>query len=123
MEPILTLATLVERPLIRVDKVDYALRLPDDFGLVELVRIQRMQRTLAGLLDAAPERELAEGEIERVAALLDELVALIVPDLPQAARGRLRDAQRLAVVQVFQTAAGAAQAARRPPSSPPTGAS
>lgn len=122
-ERVLTLETLVERPVVCVDKADYALRLPDDFGLVELARIERMQGTLGGLLASAP--DLSEGQIEQMAGILGELVGLVLPEMPAAVAGRLSDAQRLAIIRAFQGAAGGRIPEPRPLSQPslPIGAS
>lgn len=118
---VLTLETLVERPVVCVDKADYPLRLPQDFGLGELARIERMQRTLSGLLGQGA--DLSDGQIAQMATLLGELVALVLPEMPPVVAGRLSDSQRLAIIRAFQAAAGAEATIRPPMASLPIGGS
>lgn len=117
-ERVLSLETLVERPTICIDKVDYSLRTADDFGLAELVQIGKMQTQLNQLLELG--ETLSDEQIAALAGLLDELTGLVL-DAPAAVRGRLRDAQKMAIVRVFQRETER----RRTPlasANPPTGA-
>ena len=119
MSRVLTFDTLIERPTVAIDGVEYDMALPDDFGILALAKIDRMQRDL-GLLMARPD-DLTDRELERIAGILDGLTALVLPDVPDERRGRLRDAQKLAVVQAFQRE----MTSRRTPSqtlNPPTSA-
>jgi hypothetical protein len=117
---ILTLDTLAERPTVCIDKTDYSMKTADDFGLADLARIQRMQGDLAGMLDKP---DLTVAEINRLAGVLDDLTALVLPEMPGAVRDRLRDGQKLAVIRAFQEATGQMrQSAALPPPSQPTGA-
>jgi hypothetical protein len=116
---ILTLDTLAERPVICIDKTDYSMKLADDFGLADLARIQRMQGDLAGMVDRP---DLTDAEIERLAGMLDELTALVLPEMLADVRGRLRDGHKLAIIRAFQEATGAVRPVLPSPANPPTGA-
>ena len=117
---ILTLDTLAERPVVCIDKTDYTLKTAEDFGLLDLARIQRAQNDLAGLMDRD---DLTDAEIDRLAGVLDDLTALVLPDMPVEVRDRLRDGQKLAIIRAFREATEASQPQTLPsPSSQPTGA-
>lgn len=119
---ILTLDTLAERPTVCIDKTDYALNTPDDFGLADLARIQRAQNDLAGLMDRD---DLTDAEIDRLAGVLDTFTALILPDMPVEVRDRLRDGQKLAIIRAFRKATDRVSQSDLKPSpmpNPPTGA-
>jgi len=115
---ILTLDTLAERPVVCIDNADYSMKTAEDFGLAELARIQRMQNDLTGLMDR---NDLTDAEIDRLAGVLDDLTALVLPEMPVEVRDRLRDGQKLAIIRAFREATETT----RPPflsPNPPTGA-
>jgi hypothetical protein len=122
MARILTLDTLAERPMVCIDKTDYTLKTTEDFGLADLARIQRAQNDLAGLMD---HDDLTAAEIDRLAGVLDDLTALVLPEMPVGVRDRLRDGQKLAIIRAFREATEATsqpQGALPSPTNPPTGA-
>lgn len=116
---ILTLDTLAARPTISIDGVDYAMQTADDFGLADIARMQRMQNDLNGVLNRD---DLTDSEIARLAGLLAELTALVLPGLPAEVDARLKDGQRLAIIRAFREAT--AGPTPLPPSlpNPPIGA-
>ena len=119
---ILTLDTLAERPVICIDKIDYTLKTAEDFGLADLARIQRAQNDLAGLMERD---DLTDAEIDRLAGVLDDLTALVLPEMPVEMRDRLRDGQKLAILRAFREATEAiaqTQAVLPSPTNLPTGA-
>jgi hypothetical protein len=117
---ILTLDTLAERPVVCIDKTDYTLKTAEDFGLADLARIQRAQNDLAGLMDRD---DLTDAEIDRLAGVLDDLTALVLPEMPVEVRDRLRDGQKLAIIKAFREATEASQPQALPsPTNQPTGA-
>ena len=117
---ILTLDTLAERPVVCIDKTDYTLKTAEDFGLLDLARIQRAQNDLAGLM----RDDLTDAEIGRLVEVLDDLTTLVLPELPAVVRDRLRDGQKLAIIRAFQQATGVVptQTVLPSPTIPPTGA-
>jgi len=118
---ILTLDTLAERPVVCIDKTDYTLKTAEDFGLADLARIQRMQTDLDGMMDRD---DLTDAEIDRLAGVLDDLTAMVLPEMPVEVRDRLRDGQKLAIIRAFRDAAEPMRSATTlpPPLSPPIGA-
>jgi hypothetical protein len=116
---ILTLDTLAERPVVCIDKTDYSLKTADDFGLAELAKIQRMQTDLSAVMNRD---DLTPEEIDRLAGMLDDLTALVLPDMPVEVRDRLRDGQKLSIIRAFQAATETMHTAGTlPPQIPPTG--
>jgi hypothetical protein len=118
---ILTLDTLAERPVVCIDKTDYTLKTAEDFGLADLARIQRAQNDLAGLMDRD---DLTDAEIDRLTGVLDDLTALVLPEMPVEVRDRLRDGQKLAIIRAFREATEASQTqpVLPSPTNQPTGA-
>jgi len=118
---ILTLDTLAERPVVCIDKTDYTLKTAEDFGLLDLARIQRAQNDLAGL---DKRDDLTDAEIGRLVEVLDDLTTLALPEMPVEVRDRLRDGQKLAIIRAFQQATGVVptQTVLPSPTIPPTGA-
>lgn len=117
---VLTLDTLAERPTVCIDKTDYTLKTAEDFGLADLARIQRAQNELAGLVDRD---DLTDAEIDRLAGVLDDLTALVLPEMPVEVRDRLRDGQKLAIIRAFREATEVlSQSVLPSPKNQPTGA-
>ena len=113
---LLTLDTLAERPTVCIDKTDYTLKTAEDFGLADLARIQRAQNDLAGLMDRD---DLTDAEIDRLAGVLDDLTALVLPEMPVEVRDRLRDGQKLAIIRAFREATEASQTPAAPVAAEP----
>jgi hypothetical protein len=124
-KPLLELETLVpERPFVTVDGDRYELAVPADFGILQMVRLER-------LLERLDRLDVADDELDDAAARQAEEIiheaAVMVLRAPDEVIRRLRVAQKLAVVRAF------GQASRRTPSQPrnraqrrasrPTGAS
>lgn len=99
-KPLLDLSTL-ERPTISIDKEDYLLMRPEDFGLRESVRIDRLRHELHDVM-SRPEN-LSDEDVLTVAGALDDLVRMILPDVPLEVFAKLRDGQKLRIVEAFST--------------------
>lgn len=99
-KPILDLSTL-EQPTISIDKQDYSLMRPEDFGLRESVRLERLRKTVAGVMNQTG--EIADEDVLAMADALDELVRMVLPGLPDDVFGKLRDGQKLKIVEAFST--------------------
>jgi hypothetical protein len=97
---LLDLSTL-EQPTISIDKQDYSLMRPEDFGLRESVRLERLRKTVAGVMTQTG--EIADEDVLAMADALDELVRTILPDLPANVFAKLRDGQKLKIVEAFST--------------------
>lgn len=92
-----------ERPLVAIDGVSYEMQLPDDFGLVELARLQRLQRKVADIMGHTD--DLSDGDVQSMAAALDGFATLVLPSVPTDVRAKLRDAQKMAIIEAFRKAA------------------
>jgi hypothetical protein len=97
---LLDLSTL-EQPTISIDKQDYSLMRPEDFGLRESVRLERLRKTVAAVMNQTG--EIADDEVLAMADALDELVRMVLPSLPDDVFGKLRDGQKLKIVEAFST--------------------
>ncbi len=102
-QPLISLSTLApERPTIAIDGTPYELALPEDFGLKEQAQLRKLHRQIAPIQS---KDDPTDDEIAIMAQALDRLVGLVLPGLPEAVRGKLRDAQKLAILQAFPLAA------------------
>ena len=99
-KPILDLSTL-EQPTISIDKQDYSLMRPEDFGLRESVRLERLRKIVAAVMNQTG--EIADEDVLAMADALDELVRMVLPGLPDDVFGKLRDGQKLKIVEAFST--------------------
>ena len=98
MSKVLDLSTIdPERPTITVDGVGYELMLQDDLTLRELARAQKLQATVNKLMEHV--EDIAETDILLMADALDGLVSLALPTLPADVMAKLRDGQKLQIVQ------------------------
>ena len=108
-EPILHLNTL-DRPVISIDKRDYPVMLREDFGLLDLLHIDRMARTVNDVR-AKPVDEITDADVTRMGEALDQFVRTVMPDVPPEVFSRLKDGQKLRIVEAFTrlgTSAGTA---------------
>lgn len=110
-EPILDLNTL-DRPVISIDKRDYPVMLREDFGLLDLLHIDRMAHIVNEVRGKAVD-QVTEAEVERMGEALDHFVRLVMPDVPPEVFARLRDGQKLRIVEAF-TRLGASVGTARP---------
>jgi hypothetical protein len=106
MSKLLDLSTVdPERPLIAIDGQGYEMALPEDFGLLELGRLERLRSTVSGIM--ARKDGFTEDDAQKMARALDEFTGMVLPSLPADVRARLRDSQRLAILEAFLQAAEA----------------
>jgi hypothetical protein len=101
---VLTLDTMEpDRDFIAVNGKPYYLRGDEELSLRQIGRIRRSTRVMAekiGQLDTATDEEIAE--IEK---LVDEMLGLIVIELPAELLGKLNVTQKYQIVSAFTTAA------------------
>ncbi|HMJ87978.1 MAG TPA: hypothetical protein VK504_32600 [Vicinamibacterales bacterium] len=98
----LDLSTLVERHHVRIDGERYELRHPDEFSLIEQLRLFRQAKRVVELVtiltsDTATPSEAEEKEYE---TLLD-LTCRAVLDAPDEVHARLREEHRSAISRAF----------------------
>lgn len=117
-DPILELNTQ-DRPVISIDKRDYPVMLREDFGLLDLIKLGRLYSTVA---DVQTKEEPALEDVERLKRALDAFVRLVLPDVEPDVYARLRDGQKLRIVEAFTGLAGGIGATRPGTASPSTGA-
>ncbi len=119
-KPLLTLSTLdPERPVIAIDDVRYECRVIEDFGAVEIARMERLLREANRFRngDETETDEQAEARAQAAEDACRKAIRLLLPDLPAETLAKLRLMQLLAIVQAYQSfipAAGQQQALPSP---------
>jgi hypothetical protein len=93
--PLLDLHTLIERPTVKIDGVEYELRTPGELTLEERARAGLVANTLRAE-PASPSPEAA-ADMSRA---IDQIcrIVLLAPD---AVQQRLKDVHRLQIVETF----------------------
>ncbi len=96
--PILDLDTLIKRPIIKIDGVNYEIISPDELSVLDHHRLMEQGKRLDALLSASEMGEEDEAEIKK---LLVKITDWIMVGVPPEVRAKLTDAQRMDVGQVF----------------------
>ena len=96
-KPLLDLTTLTERPAILIDGNRYEILSPDELSITDSARFQKWGQKLQEVQTGDLEMENA-GEISDI---LTKLTDWIMVDVPEDVRGKLSDAKRLLVAEVF----------------------
>lgn len=96
-ETVLTLSTIVTRPIIAIDGKHYELRAADEMPWLEFRQHAGVFREASDLMRP----NLTKRERARLNAILPRLVSLLVLDLPAAVLKRLRPEQQLQIVSTF----------------------
>lgn len=86
------------RPLIKIDGVEYQLKVQDDLGLKEEAELQRMRKAFVEIESGQDSSELANH--------LKRMVKILLIDLPDDVLDRLSDAKKLKIVSAFTQEVG-----------------
>lgn len=97
-EPVLDLATLIERPTVRIDGEDYGMLSPEEISIVDHQRFAAAGRRLDELMH---KQSLSEREEKELRRLVEDLAERILVEVPAKVRARMSEAQQLDVVEVF----------------------
>lgn len=98
--PALDLSTTQPRPFIRIDSLDYDLRIIDDFTALELRQLDRVVPRLTALVAAFEAGAASAPQCAELSALLAAFVPLVFV-APMELVGSLGDATRIQIFQVF----------------------
>lgn len=105
---VLTLTTIEpDRDFITIDEEQYFLREIDELGVAGWSKLKRLSGVVAEKLSNPLEEEVAGIEVAA-----NNTLAIIVIDLPDAVRDKLRLTQKTAIVQAFMTVASKRRAAK-----------
>ena len=116
---LLNLSTAFDRPVIRIDGVDYPLLERGDLGIVDQMRLWQMYGRVAQIRAKSPD-DIAETDGAVIGAALDTVLQIILPDVPNEVLERLREPQKLAILESFTQAAEPTTPETLPPESQPT---
>lgn len=95
MSQILSISTLVERPVILIDGIAYELRAREELGLVEFSRIIHLQKGFGGLEEMD---EVSEGDAAKAVLALDNILGILCGDIPAS---KLSDMQKVSIVNAW----------------------
>ena len=116
-EPLLDLSTLAPvRPVILIDGEQYEIAVIEDFGAVELFRVQQLGQQ-ATALGRTRTKDYTEQTAIDISENLSSQIRLIVLDMPDEVLIKLTDQQKAQILSVFS---GAAESNSNPtPTKPP----
>ena len=96
---VLTLSSVIERPIIKIDDAEYEIVSPEELPLLTVQRLASWGRKLEKLLKAS--EELNTTQKKQLADVLNDIVAVIMEPVPDDVRALLSEAQLQSVVEVF----------------------
>ena len=100
---VLTLDTMEpDRDFIEIDGKSYSLRGDGELSLTELARIRRASKKV---VEKGLDIDSTEEEMGEVEGFSNQMLAIILIDLPSEVRDKLTATQKLQVVQAFTTVA------------------
>lgn len=103
-EELLNLETAItERPFLTIDKVKYEVNTVDDMGISKLAQIGAVGKRISRIME---KEDMTDAQAEEIAKSFSKVVKQIVRDLPDEIEAKLKDGQRLAIVNAFSLAAG-----------------
>ena len=96
-EPLLKIETLIERPVIEIDGTRYEILSPDELSIVDSMRFEQWGRRLSEVKAA----DLKIEDVGEISDILRKLTDWIMVGVPEDVRGKITEAQRLLVADVF----------------------
>lgn len=115
--PILDLSTLApERPTVVINRQPYELRMPDDFGLIELARYERLMHESQAIQNRKSKAPITVDEAQKLSTVLAEAVQLVL-QAPADVLAELSDWNRIAILEAFTPAVTGAATPRKKPRS------
>lgn len=94
--PLLSLDTLIIRPMIEIDKISYEIVSPDELSIVDSHRFGVWGRRIAALATSD-----IEEDDEQLTAMVDKLARKVAVGVPADIFEKLSGAHRMAIVDVF----------------------
>jgi hypothetical protein len=99
-EPILSLDTLVERQVVRIDGKDYELKIPGELSVLDFHRIGKRHERVEALQKRGESGEITEEEVSELQSLIDWLCRFVFV-APGDVVDRLNYNQKLRVIWAF----------------------
>lgn len=105
-----------ERPtLTDFDGREHTVKLPDDFGVVDFARLQRLQAEIGEGFDKLQANPKDEEAAQVVEDLIDDFLGMLAPTLPEAHLAQMTFSQKYEMMQWWsEEVAGKATAADTP---------
>lgn len=97
-KPLLDLATVIDRPTIKIDNKTYEMLAPDELPALTRHRIGNWFIDADKIFDGEDE---ADDAADRIEAMLGRITDAILPSVPAEVRARLNSQQRLAIASAF----------------------
>ncbi|KKM73939.1 hypothetical protein LCGC14_1405340 [marine sediment metagenome] len=95
---VLNIATLIERPQIKIDEGLFEIKSPDELSVVDHHRLQSQGRRLEELMAQDTLNVIDEVELGK---LLTDISTFIMVGVPEEVQAKLTDSQRTQVCEVF----------------------
>jgi len=97
----LALSTKRERPIVRIDGVEYPLLAAEDLKLRDALWLEKTSPRISKLSMQVQEEDCPEEVAEQLAELVLRVSDIILAEVPPPVRARLTDMQKLAVIQAY----------------------
>lgn len=95
---LISIDTVIERPLIRIDGELHELVSPDELTVMQSVAIRKLGTRLDKLMNIDEPDDEAE---RKLSATLNRITDIIMRPVPAAVRAKLTEVQQLQVIEVF----------------------
>lgn len=103
-ESLLDLETAeTERPFLTIDAKKYDVNTTDDLGITALAKISAIGKRIAKIMGKG---DLTEADASEAQKNMTLVVNLIVVDLPADIEAKLKDGQKMAIINAFTKTAG-----------------
>ncbi len=104
-QPVLSLSTLApDRPIIEIDGKKYEVAVTGDLDLVESSKLKALEPSLTAFYSVKGDNH-SQKSLEEMSVTFTPFVELIVRDCAKSVTDKLKDSQRMAIINVFTNAA------------------
>ena len=96
-----------DRDFIAINKQPYYLRMDIELSLTQIAKIRRLSKAV---MEHGITEDSTEDDVLRVEAFANEVLAIVVIDLPEDVRDKLSTLHKFQIVQAFMTVASSKRA-------------
>ena len=118
--PVLAISTAVDRQHVDIDGRAYDLATAEDMTLRDQMWLGRAGKQIKDSMTGSPADAITDEQLGEIEDLMNRVVRMALPSLPNEVFARLRDRHKIALAMAFMSAAGLAGETRQSatPSSP-----